>query len=363
MPAAHGRNVILWVQNSHPAPIPAGEIGLSVMGADDIVWSKEEIAPFASFPYGVRQELRHAEWPMQIEIHAGKHFVRPRYEVMPWAAGRNYIAHPNVERNDLKVDPNLAELEPLLGKGHILPAPLLPPDLYTTLALPTPMSSAQTSLPIKALVYDATGKRIAEHRFGDLPRDHRAVLDITALASGKLDTQFGHFELVYDFEAGRCADGWLHALFRFENRTSGHAADTSFGSHMFNAPLTYRGEPQSYSGPPPGLSTRLFLRVGSAPFDTFCHLIYPVSQSWLPHSTTTLTLRGTNGGEIVSKDVQIPASGSLLWRVSEMFDTEQLAAGGPHPYVIIRDETCRLFGYHGLEGSEGRFSLDHMFGF
>jgi hypothetical protein len=32
-------------------------------------------------------------------------------------------------------------------------------------------------------------------------------------------------------------------------------------------------------------------------------------------------------------------------------------------YVLIRDRTCRLFGYHGLADQDGRFSLDHMFGF
>jgi hypothetical protein len=30
---------------------------------------------------------------------------------------------------------------------------------------------------------------------------------------------------------------------------------------------------------------------------------------------------------------------------------------------MIRDATCRLFGYHGLIGCNGSFSLDHMFGF
>jgi len=30
---------------------------------------------------------------------------------------------------------------------------------------------------------------------------------------------------------------------------------------------------------------------------------------------------------------------------------------------MVRDTTCRLFGYHGLIDPEGRFSLDHMFGF
>jgi hypothetical protein len=31
--------------------------------------------------------------------------------------------------------------------------------------------------------------------------------------------------------------------------------------------------------------------------------------------------------------------------------------------VIVRDATCRLFGYHGLMDGAGGFSLDHMFGF
>jgi hypothetical protein len=46
-----------------------------------------------------------------------------------------------------------------------------------------------------------------------------------------------------------------------------------------------------------------------------------------------------------------------------MFSQELLATAGDYPYVIIRDETCRLFGYHGVAHASGSFSLDHMFGF
>ena len=360
-PAAH-EDVVLWVQNSHPIAIPSGGIALARMGSNEVHRLGEAIAPFATRALHVRELLPDLEWPEQIEIHAGKHIVRPRYEITA-SNGRARIAHPNVERTDLQLDHGLSRLGEQMGKGHILPAALLPPDRFDTIALPTPMSTAQKHLPIKALAFDSEGTQVAEHRFGSLPRDHRVALDASALAMPHLTTPYGHLELIYDFEAGEDADGWLHALFRYRNRTSGHAAETSFGSHMFNSALTYRSEPQSYSGSPPGLSTRLFLRVAPRPWTTFCHLIYPVSKSWHRHSQTVLGLRNSNGEEIAQAELRIPASGSRLWRVQETFREEKLAEAGPYPYVIVRDETCRLFGYHGVEGGDGSFSLDHMFGF
>ncbi|HTT82330.1 MAG TPA: hypothetical protein VMF67_02505 [Rhizomicrobium sp.] len=350
-------DVVLWVQNSHTTAIPSHDIGFARMGSREITSLAGEIAPFATRAVHMRDMLPQLSWPDQIEIHAGKHVVRPRYEVIA-RNGRSRIAHPNVERTDLVTDPALAMLAPLMGKGHILPGALLPPDKYLTELQPTPMSSAQQRLPVKASVFDTEGACVGEHRFGDLPRNHREALDVSELARGA-----GHVELTYDFEAGTGADGWLHALFRYRHRASGHAAETSFGSHMFNSALIWRGEPQSYSGPPPGLSTRLFLRIAPPPLRTLCHLIYPVSQSWHAYSTTSLLLRNTAGEEIASSELRIPASGSRLWYVQDVFDESLLAQAGPHPYVIVRDETCRLFGYHGVEGDEGSFSLDHMFGF
>ncbi len=360
---APGENVILWVQNSHPIPIGAGEIGLRPMGGSEIAWLKDEIAPFATRALHVGALLPDLHWPQQIEIHAGKHVVRPRYEVAA-ASGRTRIAHPNVERSDLAPDATLARLGNLLGKGHILPAPILPLDAYASTVLPTPMSTAQTRLPIKALIYDANGVQVAAHRFGNLPRDHAQAFDVSAAAQGKLADGFGHVELVYDFEAGAEADGWLHALFRYVDVRSGHTAETSFGSHIFNTALTYRGEPQSYSGPPPGLSTRLFLRIAPAPLETLCHLIYPVSDSWHPHSTTKLILRSAAGAEIAQESIAIPASGSALLDMREVFGGTVLARAGRHATVVVRDETCRLFGYHAVRcPAGGSISLDHMFGF
>src|SRR5262249_11271613 len=153
--------------------------------------------------------------------------------------------------------------------------PVLPTADYVTIALPTPMSTAQKHLPVAALVYDREGRHVGEYSFGNLPRDHAHALDVTALADSALTGGFGHFDLLYDFGRGKEADGWLHGLFRYHAKKSGHRAETSFGAHIFNDVMTYKGEPQSYSGPPPGLSTRLFLRLAPEPLDTACHLIYP----------------------------------------------------------------------------------------
>jgi hypothetical protein len=217
-------------------------------------------------------------------------------------------------------------------------------------------------LPIAAVVYDPTGNEVARHSFGRLLRSHRTDLDLDWIAAG-LGDGYGHVELVYDFAEGGDGDGWLHALFRYRHRKSGHAAETSFGAHIFNTILVYRDEPQSYSGQPPGLSTRLFLRLGDGEYDTLCHLIYPASLPWRQTSATDIILHDATGREIARKSLAIPCSGSHLWRYHALFDPATRAAAGPGAYALVRDPTCRLFGYHGLIGRGGAFSLDHMFGY
>jgi hypothetical protein len=353
--------VVLWVQNSHPNPISPGEIGLNLMGGDTIATLDESVGAFATKRLSVSDLLPDAFWPQQIEIRAGKHFVRPRYEVLR-KNGHRHMAHPNVEREDLKLDTELPDLGAVLGKGFILPAPVLPVEQFRSMILPTPMSTVQHHLPVKLVVYDSAGRKAAEHSFGNLARSDSVVLAANEILNGRIDGGYGHMELVYDFDAGREADGWLHALFRYEDRATGHAAETSFGAHMFNTLVTYKGEPQSYKGPPPGLSTRLFLRLGIAPLDTMCHLVYPASRPWYPESDTALILLSARGEEVVRRQIKIPCGGSKLWRVKETFTEAERTAAGENCYVIVRDTTCRLFGYHGLIGARA-FSLDHMFGF
>ncbi|HEV7371390.1 hypothetical protein, partial [Arenibaculum sp.] len=360
-----GERVILWVQNSHPCPIPAGEIGLNLMGRGDVARHARAIPPFATVAIEVGGLLPGARWPQQVEVSAGRHFVRPRYEVIT-AAGRRRIAHANVERTDLSPDPRLPELRPLLGKGHILPAPVLPVDRFRTIALPTPMARSQAELPLTALLFDASGEQVAEHRFGNLARSDSIAVeaaDLMERAGRTLPSGYGHLELIYDFDAGGAADGWLHGLFRYEDRVSGHGAETSFGGHVYNTVLTYRNEPQSYAGRPPGLSTRLFLRLGPAPLDSFCHLVYPASTPWHATSRTDLVLTRRDGVEVARRRIDIPCGGSHLFRYRETFSAQEQAAAGEHAHIVIRDTTCRLFGYHGLMNGERSFSLDHMFGF
>jgi len=360
-PAADER-VTLWIQNSQPCAIPAGAIGINLMGDAEKKTVARSIAPFATCALDIASLLPAVRWPQQIELHAGKYLVRPRYEVV--RGGKRRIAHVNVERTDLKPDPRIAELGNLLGKGYLLPAPVLPRKIWRSLALPTPMATTQQDLPIALIVYDRSGREAARKSFGCPSRRDSVAVDLDDVINGaELGADYGHLELVYDFGQGGSADGWLHALFRYEDRQTGHAAETSFGAHVFNTVLTYRGEPQSDAGRPPGLSTRLFLRLGEAAYDTLCHLIYPASTPWHERSATDLILQDRAGAEIARERVAIPCSGSLFWRYHEVFDAAVRARAGADAYIIIRDVTCRLFGYHGLLGPGGAFSLDHMFGF
>ena len=340
--------VTLWIQNSHPCPIPADGVGLSYMGSDDVRILDKEIPPFGMYAVNTRDLFPEAKWPEQFEMHAGKYCVRPRYEVR--CGARRRIAHVNVERTDLQHDSEIKNLSKHFGKGFILPAPILPTDRWSSIVLPTPMARGQSELPVELLVYDPKGVEVARHDFGKLLRSDSQAVNIDDIA----DIQCGHMELVYT--GSGYADGWLHGLFRYRQRSNEHCAETSFGAHIFNTAITYKNEPQSYAGPAPGLSTKLFLRLDPN-LDAFCHLIYPVSKQWHAQSQTQLILCDRNAKEFSSRDIAIPSSGSLFWRASEMFNSDELKHGS---YIIIRDTTCRLFGYHGLMDGEQAFCLDHM---
>ncbi len=353
---ADGEKVLLWIQNSHAAVIPPDAVTLNRMGGEDHVPLGKAVAPFASVAIDVATLLPGVAWPSQIEIRTGRHVVRPRYEVLGGAHSR--IAHVNVERADLRPDPGIPSLSNLLGRGYILPFPILPPTEFRTLVQPNPMAERQLSLPLRLDIFDSDGRMVGQRFLGNLPRHHDLALDLAAC-----DAPEGHAELVYDFRDGGEADGWLHGLFRYEHRLSGHGADTSFGAHIFNTAMTYKDEPQSYAGPPPGLSTRLFLKLGEGVRRSFGVLIYPASASWHPFSSTELQLVDGAGAIIETRALRIACCGSATVFPDEVFGAAAIAQAGAFGYVLVRDATCRLFGYHGLRDGRGGFSLDHMFGF
>jgi hypothetical protein len=356
-----GERVTLWLQNSHALAIPAGAISLDRMGAESPVSIAEEIPAFATRPVDVSTYLPNLHWPAQIEVRAGRHVVRPRYEIMRHE--RTRIAHVNVERGDLSTDPHIKLLSAELGRGYLLPFPVLPRAGFRTIVQPNPMAVSESNTPIRLDIFAPDGSQVANHFLGVLPRGHDVACDLDAVLPSDALSDGGHAELVYDFRDGGDGNGWLHALFRYEQRQTGHVAESSFGAHMFNTIMTYKGEPQSYGGPPPGLSTRLFLKLGSGGRSSFCVLIYPASASWHAHSSTSLELYSAAGDLLATQGLEIPCSGSTRLLLADLFPPQQLAAAGECGYALIRDTTCRLFGYHGEQDSAGGFSLDHMFGF
>ena len=135
-------------------------------------------------------------WPAQIELRAGRHVVRPRYEVT--RAGRTRIAHVNVERADLQPDPGIAALPAELGRGYLLPFPVLPRDRFRTIVQPTPMARRRSTCRCGWTCSTTDGRKVAERFLGRLPRDHDLALDLDELDGAAT----GHAELVYDFRDG-----------------------------------------------------------------------------------------------------------------------------------------------------------------
>ena len=159
------------------------------------------------------------------------------------------------------------------------------------------------------------------------------------------------------------ADGWLHALFRYRDARSGHAAETSFGSHMFNTradlsrrtAILFRAAAGSFHAP---LSPRR-----AAAVETFCHLIYPVSESVARAFDDYADLRNSNGEELAHEELRIPASGSRFWRVQDVFDESASRERRPASLCHRARRNLPAVRLSRRSSGEGSFSLDHMFGF
>ena len=364
------QHVIVHLQSALPVATPGGTIGLYVHGAPEkpekpekIVWIDQELPAFGLINISVGEVFPGVAWPQQLEVIAHKALVRPRYTVEN--GSQRWIGHGNVVRADLQPDAELATLEPVFGKGFILPLPILPAEQYATDILPTPMTTVQNALPLKALVFDAEGKQLLEEPLGLQKRGKIGLVSVDALLKKHNVTLKGHgtMQMIYDFSHGVAVDGWLHAIARATRRDNGHVAETSFGAHIFNSAAVYKNEPQSYTSAAPGLTTRLFLRLVPG-YNGFCCLIYPVSKAWHAHSDTVFVLRGSDGAAVAEARRAIPANGSVLVTPADLFSAADLAKAGDFAHISIRDKTCRLFGYAGLrDDTNGGFNLDHMFGF
>ncbi len=166
--------VILWLQNSHAAPIPARAVSLDRMGAAAPVALECEVPGFATIAVDMADYLPGLHWPAQIELRAGRHVVRPRYEVV--RAGRTRIAHVNVERADLLPDPGIKALGNALGRGFLLPFPVLPRAAFRTIVQPNPMAHSECGTPIRLDIFDPEGRCVAERFLGVLSRDHNVAV-------------------------------------------------------------------------------------------------------------------------------------------------------------------------------------------
>ncbi len=94
-----------------------------------------------------------------------------------------------------------------------------------------------------------------------------------------------------------------------------------------------------------------------------CKLIYPASLPWHPTSDSLVQLMDENGEQVAEAKLEIACGGSAFFLLSDLFSAQELEKTGAQGYVLIRDTSCRLFGFHGLQQGDKSFCLDHMFGF
>jgi hypothetical protein len=130
--------VVLWLQNSHAVPIPPGR------------WRWTAWGPSSRWPSTGDGAVRHRarwmsptflpglHWPAQIELRAGRHVVRPRYEVTRTGASGSRMSMWS--GRICAPIPASRALHPALGRGYLLPFPILPRGRFRTIVQPTPMA-------------------------------------------------------------------------------------------------------------------------------------------------------------------------------------------------------------------------------
>ena len=159
-------------------------------------------------------------------------------------------------------------------------------------------------------------------------------------------------------------NGWLHALFRYEQRATGHAAESSFGGHIFNTVMTYKGEPQSYNGPPPGVSTKLFLKLGLGGTRSFsCSSIRPRQNGMSVPARRWIVRR--RGQLAATQRISISCFGWRSFRLYQYFRRRMKLLEARMPVrPLIKHPTCQAISRPMASMTQQvSISFDHMFGF
>ena len=124
----------------------------------------------------VAELLPGVEWPAQVEVRAGRHVVRPRYEVRATAARASPTSTSSGPTSSRT--PRSSRCTTCSGRGYLLPFPVLPPDRFRSIVLPTPMAESQADLPLRLEVFAADGRKTAERFLGNLQRNHALAVEL-----------------------------------------------------------------------------------------------------------------------------------------------------------------------------------------
>ncbi len=128
------------------SPFPRASIGLNVMGRAEIRGLERTIRAVRHRARSMwRELLPDARWPQQIEMQAGKHMVRPRYEVIARRPAphrpRQCRAHRSASPTRASPSSAICSARDICCRRRCCRA-----TGWRSLALPTPMSTCQTRI-------------------------------------------------------------------------------------------------------------------------------------------------------------------------------------------------------------------------
>ena len=331
---------------------PPRSIGLNRMGEERVVPIGEPIAPFATRAVDVSRTA------------AGRSLGRGRSSCAPastWCARATKLSSGVAAGSrtsmsnaaDLRPDPRASEARQPCSARDICCRPRCCRALCgKPWCCRRRWRCVRAELPIAALVYDPDGKR---GRAAILWAAAARPCDRARSRRGRRHR--GAARRLWPYRAG------LRLLCRRRRPTagcmrcsaiatgdSGHAAETSFGAHVFNTILTYRDEPQSYTGPPAGVvdpavpaARRGWLRHAVPPDLSRIAALAPGERRRTSSSTTA------TGAKSRGRAWRFPVRDRGCGTITQLFDAATRARARARRLCHrSATPTCRLFGYHGL---------------